>query len=124
MDSTRSATPHKQLIVWQKARDLAVHVYRVAQLLPPSERFELGTQLRTACASITGNIAEGKGRKTKAEFAHFLGIARGSTRELDSHLNLSVGLGFLSEEDVAPLLGLCDEISRMLTTMMRKLTPL
>ena len=120
----RPLAPHKRLIVWQKARTLACDVYRVAKRLPPSERFELGTQLRTACASITGNIAEGKGRKTNGEYAHFLSIARGSTREVDSHLDLSVGLGFLTEEDVEPLVCLADEISRMLTAMMRKLTPL
>ena len=116
--------PHRKLIVWQKGRALACEVYRVVKKLPATERFELGSQLRTAVASITGNIAEGKGRKTKGEFAQCLSIARGSTREVDSHLDLAVGLGFLTEEDVEHALGLADEISRMLTAMMRKLTPL
>ena len=116
--------PHRKLIVWQKARSLAIEVYRVAKKLPPTERFELGSQLRTACVSITGNIAEGKGRRTNGEYAQFLSNARGSTREVDSHLDLSVGLGFLAEKDVEPLVCLADEISRMLTAMMANLTPL
>ena len=103
---------------------LAIEVYTIAKKLPPSERFELGSQLRRASVSITGNIAEGKGRKTNGEYAHFLGNARASAREIDSHLDLSIGLGFLSEEEVEPLLCLAEEISKMLTAIMRKLTPI
>ena len=116
--------PHRKLIVWQKARALSCEVYLVAKKLPPSERYELGSQLRTACASITGNIAEGKGRRTIGEYAHFLSIARGSTREVDSHLDLSVGLGFLKESDLERAFALADEVSRMLSAMMQKLAPL
>jgi four helix bundle protein len=124
MTSKRQPPPHKKLIVWQKAFTLGLEVYRVAKKLPASERFELGSQLRTACASITGNIAEGKGRRTKGEFAQFLGMARGSAREVDSHLEFAVGLGFLKDEDVDPALCLAGEVSRMLTGMMQKLTPM
>ena len=122
MPHKRSA-PHRKLIVWQKGRILAIEVYRVAKKLPPSERFELGSQLRTASVSVTANIAEGMGRRTNGEYAQFLGTARASAREVDSHLDLSVGLGFLTEEEVEPLFCLAEEISRMLTEMMRKLTP-
>lgn len=124
MTSQRQQPPHKKLIVWQKAFTLGLEVYRVARQLPASERFELGSQLRTACVSITGNIAEGKGRKTNGEFSQFLGMARASTREVDSHLEFAVGLGFLKEADVDAALCLASEVSRMLTSMMRKLTPM
>lgn len=98
--------------------------YRVAKKLPPDEKYELGAQIRTACASVTANIAEGKGRRTAAEYAHFLGIARGSAREVDSHLELAVALGFLLPSDVEEPERLADEVIRMLSAMMRKLTPL
>jgi len=103
--------------------ELAGEVYRVARLLPPDERFELGTQLRTAVASVSANIAEGKGRSTALEFARFLAIARGSARETASHLELAVHLGFVPPPDAQKALRLTDEVIRMLTVLMRKLAP-
>ena len=120
----KRSAPHRKLIVWQNGRILAIEVFRIAKKLPPSERFELGSQLRRASVSVPGNIAEGKGRRTNGEYAQFLGTARASAREVDSHLDLCVGLGFLTEEEVEPVLCLAEEISRMLTGMMRNLTPL
>jgi len=115
---------HRQLIVWQRGIELACACYRVAKALPASERFELGSQIRTAAASVTANIAEGKGRRSTAEYAHFLAIARGSAREIDSHMELAVALGFAGRNEVEEAERLADEVSRMLTAMMRKLAPL
>ena len=119
----RSRT-HKGLLVWQKRVQLAKECYRLAKRLPPSERFELGSQIRTACASATANIAEGKGRRSTAEFARFLAIARGSAREVDSHVELAIELEFITTDDALEALRLADEVSRMLTAMLRKLSPL
>jgi four helix bundle protein len=112
------------LVVWQRGIALGCAVYRAAKKLPPSERFELGRQLRTASASVTGNIAEGKGRRTVAEYAHFLSISRGSAREVDSHLEFAVALGFLQRSDVDEAEQLADQVIRMLSAMMRKLAPM
>jgi four helix bundle protein len=114
---------HRQLLVWQRGIALGCATYRAAKRLPGSERFELGAQLRTACASVTGNIAEGKGRRSAAEYARFLAIARGSAREVDSHLELAVALGLLQPSDVEDAERLADEVIRMLSAMMRKLAP-
>lgn len=103
---------------------MACACYRVAKALPASERFELGSQIRTASISVTANIAEGKGRRSTAEYAHFLAIARGSAREIDSHLELAVALGFVAREEVDDAERLADEVSRMLTAIMQKLAPL
>jgi four helix bundle protein len=115
---------HRQLVVWQRAIELGCACYQVAKKLPPEERYEMGAQIRTACASVPSNIAEGKGRRTAAEYAHFLGIARGSTREVDSHLEFAVALGFLQPSEVAEPERLAEEVIRMLSAMMRKLRPL
>jgi four helix bundle protein len=118
---------HRDLIVWQKAMQLAVHSYRIARRLPHYEQRELGMELRTAAGSIPRNIAEGKGRKgrrTNAEFVQFLSIARGSTRELDTSLELTVQLEFVDRELVAPVLSLAEEVSRWLTAIMNRLKPL
>jgi len=117
------STTHHRLVVWQKGLTLAKACCRLAKQLPASERYELGTQLRSASASVTANIAEGKGRRTKLEYARFLAIARGSVREIDSHLELSVALGFLSTEEAREALCLADEVSRMLSAMMQRLAP-
>ena len=115
--------PHNKLPVWQKATALGRQAYRLANKLPASERYELGSQLRTAGSRIMANIAEGKGRRTKGEFAQFLGIARGSTREVHAHLELAVDVGLLTLDDVHQTLCLTIELSKLLTAMMRKLAP-
>lgn len=59
------------------------------------------------------NIAEGHGRRTNAEFANFLNLARGSTAEVQSHLHIALGLGYLSQQDFDELYQQLTEISRM-----------
>jgi four helix bundle protein len=114
---------HRKLIVWQRAIELAGECYRLAQRLPRSERFELVSQLRRSSASIHANIAEGVGRRTRAEYASFLSIARGSAMETDSHTEMAVEVELLSRADVERAQQLADEIVRMLSAMMRRLAP-
>ena len=59
------------------------------------------------------NIAEGHGRKTNAEFANFLNIARGSTAEIQSHLCVALGLSYITKDDFEKLYQSLTEISRM-----------
>jgi four helix bundle protein len=114
---------HRDLIVWQKAMALAVESYCLVKRLPTSERFLLGAQIRDAASSIPMNIAEGKGRRGRAEYAQFLSNARASTAELDTGFELAVRLAFVSVEEVAKARALMDEVGRMLTAMMRRLRP-
>ena len=86
---------YRQLLVWQKARVLAVAVYRATQGFPKSETYGLAGQLRRASVSVASNIAEGQGRITKGEFRHFLGQARGSLLELETQLEIASDLGYL-----------------------------
>ena len=65
----------RSLIVWQKSHDLALIVYRSTEGFPKSEQFGVTSQLRRAALSIPTNIAEGSGRKSNKEYAHFLNIA-------------------------------------------------
>jgi four helix bundle protein len=115
---------HRDLIVWQKAMLLAEEVFRLSRLLPEAERFGISAQMRGAAVSIAANIAEGKGRTKRADFARFLAIARGSARELDTHIELSERLGYLAPAQTATAWGLLDEVARMLTATLRRLTPL
>jgi len=81
---------YRDLIVWQKAMDLTVEIYRIAKKLPKEELFSLSDQMRRAAVSIPSNIAEGNGRQTKGEFQHFLRIAKGSAAELETQLLICV----------------------------------
>ncbi len=71
---------YRNLLVWQRAMELGMEVYRLARTLPHHERYEMARQMRTAVFSIAVNIAEGKGRPGRADYARFLGIARGQRR--------------------------------------------
>ena len=112
---------YKDLIVWQKAMDLTVELYRLTKTMPKDELYGLTNQLRRASVSIPSNIAEGNGRASTGDYVRFLIIARGSVAEVETQLLLCERLDFLTQEDNLSALELCDEIGRMLTSMMKKL---
>jgi four helix bundle protein len=85
---------HRNSVAWQKGMALAALIYKVTQGFPADERFGLTNQLRRAAVSIPSNIAEGKGRLSTGELIQFLGIARGSTLEVQTQLELASMLGF------------------------------
>jgi four helix bundle protein len=87
-------------IVWQKAMTLSTSTYHATRSFPKEEIFGLTNQLRRASVSIPSNIAEGNGRITKGEFIQFLGIARGSTLEVQTQLELAARLGYGDREEL------------------------
>jgi len=111
----------KDLIVWQRAIQLTVAVYKVTSSFPASERFGLTNQLRRASVSVASNIAEGYGRSTKGEYRLFLGHARGSICEVQTQLVISQALGFGQELDRRVADDLAIEVSKMLNAMVAKL---
>jgi four helix bundle protein len=113
---------HRNLIVWQKAMDLVVTVYRATETFPKTETYGLTSQIRRAVTSIPANIAEGQGRRLPGEFLYFLANARGSLWELDTHLEAATRLGFLTGEAHEELQSQLDEVGRMLNGLMRSVT--
>jgi four helix bundle protein len=111
----------KDLIVWQKAVQLSIRIYKLTASFPNSERFGLTNQLRRAAVSIASNISEGYGRSTKGEYVQFLGHARGSNCGVQTQLVIAGELGFGTESMRQKAEALCDEIGRMLVVLMRKL---
>src|SRR5215475_8589230 len=95
----------KELKIWNKAIDLTVDVYKATADFPSDERFGLVSQSRRSAISIPSNIAEGAGRNSKKEFSNFLGIANGSSYELQTQLVISNRLNLLGDDMLGSLLG-------------------
>jgi four helix bundle protein len=103
---------HKDLIVWQKARRLAVTLYQATSKFPSVEQFGLIAQSRRAGISVLSNISEGAARGTDKEFRHFLYVARGSMAELEAQLLVARDLGYLSDGET--LLAEISEVGRLI----------
>ena len=89
--------PHKKLIAWQLAMDIAVDIYKTSENFPSDEKFGLTSQMRRSAVSVPSNVAEGAGRQTKKEFANFIHIAQGSLSELDTQLELAKRLEYIDQ---------------------------
>jgi four helix bundle protein len=112
---------YRELIVWQKAMQLAKQVYAISEKLPKSEAYGLLGQIRRAAVSVPSNIAEGHGRLTDAQFRHFLGNARGSLYETQTQLELAGDLGYLDEQQVLSLMELGWEVARLINGLLSAL---
>src|ERR1700743_122821 len=111
----------KELKIWNKAIELAVDVYKATSSFPTDERFGLISQSRRAAVSIPSNIAEGAGRNSKKEFSNFLGIANGSSYELQTPLVISNKLNLLNDDILDNLLKQIDELQKMNFAFQKKL---
>ena len=112
---------YKDLVLWQRAMELSAVCHEITALLAGPARREFASQIRRAANSVTANIVEGHSRPGRGEFLNFLGIARGSLKELESHLLALDHLGYYSGPRVDRALALSDECSRMLTVLRRRL---
>jgi four helix bundle protein len=112
---------YKEFIVWQKAVELVTVIYSFTRNFPKDELYGLTNQIRRASISIPSNIAEGFGRNTRREFKRFLEISIGSLFELQTQLEISKKLQFLSEEEFNSVYSLTREIEAMLASLIRKL---
>ena len=118
---TEPIKSHRDLIVWQKAVQLVVYLYEVTRTFPKEETYGLTSQIRRAATSIPANIAEGQGRRLAGEYQHFLGTARGSLWELDTHLEVSFLLNYITQQQYQELRSKMDEVGRMLNGLLRSL---
>ncbi|HEX5831232.1 MAG TPA: four helix bundle protein [Gemmatimonadaceae bacterium] len=108
---------YRDLIVWQKAMDAVVEYDRLAARLPKYEQYGLASQIGRSAASVASNIVEGHARATSREYAHFLAMARGSGKEMETQLHICLRLGYLSPDQTSHAFSLADEVSRMLTAI-------
>ena len=118
MEKTR-IRDYRDLIVWQKAMDLAVASEKVCAQLPGRAN-HLASQMRRAAGSIPANIAEGNGRFSRPEYLRHLSIANGSVRELETHLELAAR-NYGRTPNIAAALELTLEVSKLLAGLVRAL---
>ena len=99
MDNDRNDKGFRKLIVWQRAHQLALLIYKLTENFPKSEIYGLTSQVRRASVSVAANIAEGYGYGRKGQTGRFLDIAQGSLSEVEYFLILSLDLKYISQEE-------------------------
>lgn len=110
---------YRDLIAWQKGMAMAESIYHATSQFPREEQFGLVSQLRRAGVSVPSNIAEGYGRGSKADFARFLRIALGSTREVETQVILAGRLHLADRDVLASLLTQAEEVAKILRGLLR-----
>jgi len=107
----RAAKTFQDLVVWRKAHEFVLAVYKFTQGFPREETYGLRIQMRRAAVSIAANIAEGFRKRGRADKARFINMAEGSLEECRYYLILVGDLGYGSPDN---LMGLLESVSRLL----------
>ena len=108
---------HKDLRVWQQSMEMVTSIYLMTRTFPKEEQFELVAQIRRAAISVPSNIAEGYARGSDKEKLHFVRISSGSMSEIDTQIDLSFNLGYISRETYV-------EMSEKITSVWKQLNAL
>jgi four helix bundle protein len=110
----------ENLLVWQKAHQLALIAYEITSDFPAPEQYALRDQIRRAAASISANIAEGKGRSGDKVFAHFLDMALGSLCEVQALMLLARDLGYVDPARVDDFCSKSNELGKMISSLIAR----
>jgi four helix bundle protein len=112
---------YRELLVWQKAVELALLVYRLSEGFPKREIYGLASQIRRAGVSIPSNIAEGYGRASRREYIQFLSIAQGSLKEMETQTIIAQRLEYATPSQAERVLFDADVVGKMLGSLIRSL---
>ncbi len=104
----------KNLIVWKKAVDLAVHIYELTAMFPNDEKFGITSQMRRSSVSIPSNIAEGTARNSSKSFANSLDISLGESFELETQAIISSRVGLIENETFETLTNQISEVQKLI----------
>lgn len=111
----------KDILAWQRARSLTIAIYETFQ---DCRDYSFKDQIQRASLSIMNNVAEGYAKRSDKSFCNYLYIAKGSAAEVESMLLVAIDLGYIDEEKQRQLLEQVEEISKLLTGFIRKLSAL
>ena len=121
MADGRKIRNYRDLAVWQKGMDIALHVYQATKDFPSDERFGLTSQLRRAAASVPANIAEGHARSSTKDYLRFVAIAIGSLAETATFVELAGRLNYGNLEELRTIFEMTSEERRMLRALQKSL---
>ena len=111
----------EDLVVWKKAHDVVLIIYKLLEKFPKEEKYRIIDQLVRAVVSIPTNISEGFGRYTNKDYVHFLIIARGSVSEVKYLVLLSKDLRYISITEYNELKKELDDIGKMINGLINSL---
>jgi four helix bundle protein len=111
---------YKDLKVWERSHQFTLDVYRLTVNFPQEERYGLTSQLKRAASSIPANIAEGCGKNSQQELAHFLNISLGSANESEYFLLLAKDLEYINQDKFQELSDIINGIKAMLISLINK----
>ena len=118
MDTIKS---FRDLLVWQKSIDLAVHCHRIAKRFPRDEQPALGYQVRRSSLSIPSNVAEGFSRHSTGFYIQHLWMAHASEAELETQLTVATRIGVINEVEAEALIRNAAEVGRMINGLVTSL---
>lgn len=107
----------ERLETWHLSIDLTVRIYEYTNPFPTKEQFGLSHQVRRAAVSISSNLAEGSGRISKKEQAHFVSIAYSSLMEVLNQLIIANKIGYLETESLASVRALIENLSKKIAAL-------
>lgn len=110
---------YMKLDVWLRSMELAVEVYEKTSQLPREETYGLRGQMRRAAVSVPSNVAEGEGRRLKRDHARFLGMARGSLYELQTHVEICRRLHYLPDNEADELFEHSTRVAQLVNGTLR-----
>ena len=113
-------TAFKQLRTWQRAREMAVYIYKISQNFPSTETYGLTSQIRRSATSVAANIAEGFSRASQKDKAHFYTIALGSLTETLSHAYIATDLNFIKTQELSIIEEKIEILHKMINGMIKK----
>lgn len=111
----------RDLKIWQLGIEIVEDIYKDIKKFPPEELYALSAQMRRSVVSMPSNIAEGFQRRHNKEYRQFLYISLGSAAELETHIEIAVRIGYLSDERKSFLLEKIDHFSRMTMALLKRL---
>lgn len=114
---------HRDLVAWQRAMDLVVAVYKMTASWPKDELYGLTSQARRSAVSVPANIAEGYGRENLGSYIHFLKMAQGSLKELETHIEVAERIGLIGPDMCVARLADADTVGKILHRLIRSLEP-
>ena len=115
---------YQRIVAWQKAMDLVVEIHDVTKSFPDYEKYRLRAQLCRSAVSVPSNIAEGRGRGSRADYRRFVLQARGSLYELQTQILIAQRLKYLSAERTEELMLQSTRVIQLVSGLIRSLTPI